>query len=78
MPKVTPPLSNLPPGYSVGQGPDGVQYIVPNHLLPATDLALRSEHQKSLLNVHLAPGGVRCFPLSLFLSSHLLATFRHV
>lgn len=64
MPTQTSPqfLSKLPPGYSVGRGPDGVQYIVPNYLVPATDLALRSQQQKSILNVHLAAGGVRCFP----------------
>ena len=54
-------LSNLPPGYSVCQAPDGVPYIVPNYFVPATDLALRCEEQKSALNIHLAAGGVRRF-----------------
>lgn len=52
----------LPPGYSIGQGPDGVQYIVPNYLVPATDLALQTEQRKSAMNVDLAPGGVSLFP----------------
>jgi hypothetical protein len=69
----------VPSGYSVGNGPDGVRYMVPNYLVPATDLALRSEQEKSALNVHLAPGGVRyvltlTFPLlSLHYSCHLVS-----
>ncbi|KAF8337250.1 hypothetical protein F5887DRAFT_1078251 [Amanita rubescens] len=52
---------NIPPGYSIREGPDGIHYVLPDFLIPATDVALASTQNKINLNVKQAAGG----PLSM-------------
>jgi hypothetical protein len=49
---------DIPPGFSIQQMSDGRNYVVPDFLLDATDLAVRSEELKKSLEVQQAPGGV--------------------
>jgi hypothetical protein len=48
----------IPPGYTVGQSPDGHDYLVPKFLLSATDLALKTRIIKDEVDVMHGKGGV--------------------
>lgn len=48
----------IPPGYSVGTGPNGKQYLVPTFLLSATDLALRAQELQGTYKVLQGSSGV--------------------
>jgi hypothetical protein len=63
----TPSGSDIPPGFSVLQRPDGRNYLVPNFLIDETNLAIKSEDMKRSLDVEHAQGGV-----SMHHSFHLL------
>jgi hypothetical protein len=56
---------SIPPGYSIREMPDGRNYIVPNFMIDATNLAVQSESMKRSLKVGEAPGGVSAFNSSL-------------
>ena len=53
----TPSQSGIPPGFSVLQS-EGRDYLVPTFLINATDLAIKSEDIKKVLDVQNAQGGV--------------------
>jgi hypothetical protein len=60
LPEASPqPCLAIPPGYSIATGPEGIHYVVPTFLLPATELALETEEQKPSFNVRQGSGGVR-------------------
>lgn len=51
-------LSAIPPGFTIGTAPDGQQYLVPSHMVPALDQAFASYQAKINIGVPAALGGV--------------------
>jgi hypothetical protein len=50
---------HVPPGYSIGQAPNGHHYLVPTFMMDATDLALNTHSRKLSGAIKQAQGGVR-------------------
>jgi hypothetical protein len=50
--------SDIPPGYSIGEMPNGHHYLVPHFMIHATDLAIETQSQMELINIKEARGGV--------------------
>jgi hypothetical protein len=51
-------VAAIPPGYSMKEMSDGRNYLVPDFMIDATNLAIQSQAMKRSLNVQQAPGGV--------------------
>ena len=49
---------HVPPGYSIGQAPDGHHYLVPTFMIDGTDLALDTHSRKLSSAIEQANGGV--------------------
>ncbi|KAF8954483.1 hypothetical protein BDZ97DRAFT_1864963, partial [Flammula alnicola] len=50
-------ISNIPDGFTIGTGPDGQQYLVPQYMVLALDHAFASYQSKADLGVSNAPRG---------------------
>jgi hypothetical protein len=51
-------ISTIPPGYTIGNTPDGKQYLVPSYMVPALDQAFASYQKKINMGVANADPGV--------------------
>lgn len=51
-------IATIPPGFTIGTAPDGTQYLVPSHMVPALDQAFASYQSKINIGVPNAVGGV--------------------
>lgn len=54
-------ISDIPDGFTIGTGPDGQQYLVPQYMVPALDQAFVSYRTKAELRVEKQPAGVSDF-----------------
>ena len=57
-PKSSTAIANIPDGYTIGTGPDGQQYLVPQFMVPDLDQAFASYRSKTVLDVSNSPAGV--------------------
>ncbi|KAF8959893.1 hypothetical protein BDZ97DRAFT_2077742 [Flammula alnicola] len=55
--KLATTISDIPEGFTIGTGPDGQQYLVPQYMVPALDHAFALYQSKADLGVSNAPGG---------------------
>ena len=51
-------ITKIPDGFTIGTGPDGQQYLVPQFMMPALDQAFAAYQHKMDLDVSKAEGGV--------------------
>jgi len=64
---------DVPPGYTIGTLADGQQFLVPNFMVLATDLALKTQDKCNSVAILEASHGVSDHPLIRFY--HILLTF---
>ena len=57
-PKSSTTIANIPDGYTIGTGPDGQQYLVPQFMVPDLDQAFTSYCSKTELDVSNSQAGV--------------------
>lgn len=54
-------IAEIPDGFTIGTGPDGRRYLVPQFMVPALDQAFAAYQKKLELGVLKEQGGVRVF-----------------
>ncbi|KAF8953123.1 hypothetical protein BDZ97DRAFT_1929973 [Flammula alnicola] len=55
--KLATTISDIPEGFTIGTGPDGQQYLVPQYMVPALDHAFASYQSKADLGFRMHQGG---------------------
>ena len=69
-PKSSTTIANIPDGYTIGTGPDGQQYLVPQFMVPDLDQAFASYRSKTVLDVSNSPAGVSRAFIERYLQCH--------